>query len=248
MYGFGITDKGKIRKKNEDSVLISNEPLGPLQNLYVISDGMGGHSAGEIASEKSITFFLEFITAKKAPEGAGLLDFLVDASKFANEKVLEYAARRESLRGMGATFTACVIENDKVYIAHVGDSRAYLVGGGEIFQLTVDHTYVNEMVKSGIISKEEAKNHPNKNIITRAIGVDSGLEIDCYAREIAKGDIVLLCSDGLSNMLDDSDIKNIVVSNPLDKIANVLVEAANACGGDDNISVIVIGEMQNELS
>jgi protein phosphatase len=243
MYGFGITDKGKVRKKNEDSILISNETIGSLKNLYIISDGMGGHNAGEVASEKSITYFVEFITEREV-EGAGLLDFLVDASKFANAKVLEYAAQNENFKGMGATFTACVIENGKVHISHVGDSRAYLIGRGEISQLTTDHTYVYEMVKSGIITKEEAKKHPNKNIITRAIGVYDALEIDCYAKEISKEDIILICSDGLTNMLDDSDIMDIALNNPLEKIANVLVEAANARGGEDNISVIAIGEIE----
>jgi len=241
MTGIGKSDIGKVRTCNEDSVFVINSPIGCLQNLYIVADGMGGHKSGEVASSNAVKYFCEFIENRNQ-EGE-ILDILVEGVGYANKKVYEMSKENEAYSNMGTTFLAASFSHDKIYIAHVGDSRLYIIRNNEIKQLTTDHTYVMDMVRSGFISKEEAKFHPDRNIITRALGIDGSLSVDGIFNKILHNDIIVMCSDGLYEMIDDNDILNIAedISLSLEKRAEKMIEYANSLGGKDNVSVILIG-------
>jgi protein phosphatase len=240
MLSAGKTDVGKVRQNNEDSLLISNEPVGVLPNLFVVADGMGGHKAGEVASSLAIKYCCEYLTNNA--EGRGeILDTLIDAVRFANAMVHELGLKDESYSNMGTTFTSCCISGGKAYIAHVGDSRLYKINANETERVTTDHSYVEEMLRAGRITPEEAENHPDRNIITRALGTDGDVKADGTVIDVKQGDMLLICSDGLNTMLKDAEIADILNSDLLlQQKADRLVEAANEKGGRDNISVILI--------
>ncbi len=241
MTGVGKSDIGKIRSCNEDSIFVRNYNIGCLDNLYIVADGMGGHKSGEVASSSAIRFFCEFIERKT--EKNEILDTLVEGVGYANKKVNEMSKTDEIYSNMGTTFLAASVSNDKIYIAHVGDSRLYIIRNNEIKQITSDHTYVMDMVRSGFITKEEARIHPDRNIITRALGVDENLSIDGIFNKLFYGDIVIMCSDGLYEMIDDNDILDIAGSEilSLEQKAEKMIEFANSLGGKDNVSVVLIG-------
>lgn len=240
MTGVGITDTGLVRVNNEDSIFVSNTQVSMLPNLYIVADGMGGHKAGNIASSYSIKFFCEYINNCYDNE---ILDIIVSAVKYSNDKVYSMSLDNDDYYNMGTTFLAAVINDGKLYIAHVGDCRLYIIRNEKIYQITTDHTYVMEMVKAGEITYDEAKIHPKRNIITRALGIEIGITVDGLINDVLEGDIILICSDGLSNMLTDNEILQIV-NNSETEIAQKskeLINTANNNGGRDNISVIVIG-------
>lgn len=240
MTGVGITDTGLVRVNNEDSIFVSNTQVSMLPNLYIVADGMGGHKAGNIASSYSIKFFCEYINNCYDNE---ILDIIVSAVKYSNDKVYSMSLDNDDYYNMGTTFLAAVINDGKLYIAHVGDCRLYIIRNERIYQITTDHTYVMEMVKAGEITYDEAKIHPKRNIITRALGIEIGITVDGLINDVLEGDIILICSDGLSNMLTDNEILQIV-NNSETEIAQKskeLINTANNNGGRDNISVIVIG-------
>ena len=237
MRTFSITDVGMVRQVNQDYVYVTDRPLGILQNLFVVADGMGGHQAGDYASKYTV----EVLNRELAlSEGEDIERCLVGAIKTANREIIKEASRDEHLKGMGTTVVAATISNQMMYFANVGDSRLYLINQG-IQQLTKDHSLVEEMVRLGGIKPEEAKHHPDKNIITRAVGAEDKVEPDFFTVELQEGEIVLMCSDGLTNMLEDEEIR-MIISGARDLVekAESLVEAANANGGRDNISVILI--------
>lgn len=240
---YGASDKGRVRDLNEDSFCLhgfdGQEPLG----FCILSDGMGGHNAGEVASQRTVQFAAEeLIRDKSFMEAPGLLN---QAVKTANERVYQMAMANQSQYGMGATLVAACICPDEAYIANVGDSRAYAYRKGELIQITKDHSIVEEMVANGTITKEEARNHPQRNIITRAIGADQETEADIFEYDYYAGDVLLLCSDGLSSMLTDEEIKEVVSGNTDAKtMVRLLIEAANDRGGRDNITVICIRFIQ----
>ncbi|MDR1914470.1 MAG: Stp1/IreP family PP2C-type Ser/Thr phosphatase [Clostridiales bacterium] len=235
----GITDTGKKRNNNEDSYFVSPDAIGTLPNLLIVSDGMGGHNAGEIASKKAIEFFLEFIRRETVSDN-NILDFIVSAVKYANENVYKAAQNDQSLSGMGATFSSCVVSDNKLYIAHIGDSRVYFVTRSEIKQITDDHSYVAELVKAKIITEIQAQVHPRKNLLTRVLGVDPAENVDGIVFEIEEDGIVLICSDGLTNMLSDNTILvTLCEERDLGYKARKLVDSANKNGGFDNISVVL---------
>ena len=226
------------RSKNEDMIFYSPEPIGPLPNALIVSDGMGGHRAGEVASQKAVRFFCDYARSKTCSPDE-LLDFLISAVGYANEKVYEMSMREHSLYGMGATFSACVVSGAKLYIAHIGDSRVYLVSDGRISQLTIDHSYVNELVRAGRITENDARNHPRKNELTRVLGVEPGAKIDGIVYDADDG-VVVLCTDGLTNMLTDDEILMYIEERgSLETRTRRLIAAANENGGLDNISVIL---------
>jgi len=241
MLGFGKTDIGKVRKQNEDSILVVNQTDGYISNIFVIADGMGGHKAGDVASNYAIKFFWEFI--KKNINESEILDTLVGAVKYSNEKVFNMAVNNEKYFEMGTTFLAVTIKDDRLYIAHVGDCRVYIIRNHQIAQVTTDHTYMMEMIKAGAISYEQAKVHPDRNIITRALGVESDIIVDGLFCKILNNDIILLCSDGVYGMLTDKEIFDIIDNEKFDIIQKTdkLIQCANDNGGKDNISAIVIG-------
>jgi len=240
LKAYGLTDTGRARSKriNEDTIFFSSDPIGTLPNALIVSDGMGGHRAGEVASRKAVEFFCEYARSKTCGPDE-LLDFLVSAVGYANEKVYEMSMGDLSLYGMGATFSACAVSGSKLYIAHIGDSRAYLVSGGRINQLTNDHSYVNELVRAGRLSGKDARNHPRKNELTRVLGVEPGAKIDGIVYDADNGGFLLLCTDGLTNMLTDEEILSIVEgTGSLESKIRCLINAANDNGGLDNISAV----------
>jgi len=248
MTGVGKSDIGKIRKCNEDSIFVSNSAIGCLENLYVVADGMGGHKSGEVASSSAVKFFREFIenADNRADNKNEILDTLVEGVGYANKKVNEMSKTDDSYTNMGTTFLAASISNGKIYIVHVGDSRLYIVRNKEIRQITTDHTYVMDMVRSGFITKEQAKIHPDRNIITRALGIEENLSIDGIFNKIQYDDIVVMCSDGLYEMVDDEKILSVAEDDSLnlEEKAERMIQCANSLGGKDNVSVVLIGKSE----
>jgi protein phosphatase len=233
MIGLGqraaASDPGKRRRRNEDAYVV--EPP-----LFAVADGMGGAQAGEIAAK---------IAASVLRESSGE-QAVVELIKEANRRVYEAAAGDDTRSGMGTTITAAIVEDDSVQIGHVGDSRAYRIRDGELEQVTEDHSLVAELVRSGKLSPEEAEVHPQRSVITRTVGTDPDVDVDTFSVDTRPGDVFLLCSDGLTTMVDDSSILAIVQKNrtSLDKAARALVDAANKGGGEDNITLVLfeIGE------
>jgi len=244
MFAAGLTDVGKTRSQNQDAIYFSLGPVGPLPNLFIVADGIGGHNAGEVASTQAIATAIGYISNFQVAEFVtpdDYLDLLVTAVQKANDKVCEMAESNEEMQGMGTTFTACVVDGEKLLIAHVGDSRIYAFTPAGINQLTTDHTYVNHMLQTGQITAEEAQNHPQRNMITRSLGSQNLFEVDGLVTDINDIITVLICSDGLTDMLDDKAIHGIVSgAGFVESRTKFLVEEANLRGGNDNISVILI--------
>lgn len=237
MKTFAKTDVGVKRAVNQDYVFTSAAPIGALPNLFLVADGMGGHNAGDFASR----FVVEDIKQELLQSEEHFPEAILrSAIENANQKLMEEAAKDVRLEGMGTTLVAATIIEHTLYFANIGDSRLYLIND-EIRQLSKDHSLVQEMVRLGGINADEAKHHPDKNIITRAIGVTEKLEIDFFEYHLQAGDAVLMCTDGLSNMMEDEDIFRIVKSSR-DVVETVerLIEEANNNGGNDNIGVAVI--------
>ena len=240
---FSVTDIGKKRKLNQDFVYSSDEPVGNLPNVYIVADGMGGHNAGDYASKCTVETMIREIRSsfEKSP-----IRILSKAIRVANDQVRRKAREDEALFGMGTTVVVATCLGKYLQVANVGDSRLYIVNE-EVRQITRDHSLVEEMVRMGGIDKEAAKNHPDKNIITRAIGARDTIEIDFFHEELKNGDLVLLCSDGLTNMLEDEEIGRILKSqSTIEERAGKLIEAANSNGGKDNITVIIIDVFAEE--
>ena len=245
MKTFSITDVGVVREMNQDYVFATDEPLGPLPNLLVVADGMGGHKAGDFASRFTVETLEEELkhSLKESPEEA-----IMTAVQTANHKLIQAAEKDIKLEGMGTTLVVATIIDHTLYFANVGDSRLYLLNK-EIRQLSRDHSLVEEMVRLGGIKEEEARNHPDKNIITRAMGVKDEVEPDFYEFNLRKGDIILMCSDGLSNMVEDEEMFAIVKgSRDIVEAGQKLIERANENGGKDNISVVLAQPFSNEVS
>lgn len=244
MKTFSITDIGQRREMNQDYVFTSEKPVGNLPNLFLVADGMGGHNAGDYASRYTVETIVEVISKSDETEPVSLLE---EAIQTANASLLVRAGEDEGRKGMGTTIVALTILGNRLYIANVGDSRLYVVNQ-KIRQITRDHSLVEEMVRLGEMDKEVARDHPDKNIITRAIGALPEVVIDFFEVEMEEGDIILMCSDGLTNMVEDEDIRKIIMGqrDTVEK-AEKLVEAANHNGGKDNITVIVIEPFGNEV-
>lgn len=251
MNSVGRCEKGMCRNTNEDAIFIFNSQYGCLPNLYILADGMGGHKAGEIASSSAIEFFCEYIHQNhqaRLKENYEYIDMIKKAILYANDKIYNKASEDENYEGMGTTFVVATIVNNKLLVENVGDSRLYVVRNKEIIQITVDHTYVRELLKKGKLTETEIINHPNKNAITRAVGTEEKLDIDTFEIELQKEDIVMMCSDGLTNMLSDQEVCDILLNNnTIDSAAKILVDKANENGGIDNISVILINDFTQEV-
>ncbi|MGH2756047.1 MAG: Stp1/IreP family PP2C-type Ser/Thr phosphatase [Actinomycetota bacterium] len=224
------TDVGRTRDMNQDSLLVE-EPL------FVVADGMGGHVAGDVASRTAIEKIVEVKRSQSPEEPDALRSYVTEANLAIWEKGLD----DPSLSGMGTTCTIIFLDGGVAHIAHVGDSRAYLYRGGELSQLTEDHTLVERMVQEGRLRREEASSHPQRSVITRVLGVDRNVDVDLSDKSVQDGDRLLICSDGLSSMIDDATIaRTLGEETEPQSAAEALVDAANAAGGDDNITVIVI--------
>ena len=238
MKTFSMTDAGRKRDMNQDYMFASDTAIGTLPNLFIVADGMGGHKAGEYASKTTVETIAEYI---RENDSGSIISAIRKAIEEANKRVLKEAIIDIKKEGMGTTVVAASITEDKVIVANVGDSRLYIVNEESITQITIDHSYVEEMIRSGRIDRSEARNHPDKNMITRAVGVFPRVNVDFFEANIKPGDMVLLCTDGLCNMVEDDEIKRIVLSqrNIAEK-TEALVEAANANGGTDNITVVLV--------
>ena len=239
MEFFGLTHKGMVRKNNEDSFACFMQGLNDLPNLAIVADGMGGHQAGEVASRLAIDFFVEYIENYNG-EITSYFELMEAALYAANEKVFEQSLFNPEFFGMGTTFIAATVADGLIHIAHVGDSRLYEIGKDSINLLTQDHTYANEMVKAGFITEEEAMSHPKRHALMQALGIDRKVEADAYFLPHTEGSILLMCSDGLTEMVRESEILEIVKSSgKLCEAAETLISRANEYGGVDNITVIL---------
>jgi len=243
-----ITDVGRKRKGNEDSHCIN-----PEQKLFVVADGMGGHAAGEVASKIAVDSINEFVCLTSGDEEItwpfGLDEGmsydgnrLKTAIRHANRKVLDATKEKSEYEGMATTVAAVLVDGDQANIGHVGDSRIYCYGEGQLQQLTSDHSWVNEQLQSGIISADQARNHPLRNVVTRALGGKLDLAVDMQTRTMREGEMLLICSDGLTTMVPDARIEALLgeALGDIEQAAPALVEAANSQGGEDNITVVLL--------
>jgi protein phosphatase len=235
----GLSDVGNIRNINEDYIGYHED--GNLR-LYIVADGMGGHNAGDIASKTAVESCIKYIQSLR-----DVCDYEVEFKKaitYANDIIYEKSLCNNSLNGMGTTITACLIHNNEVFIANVGDSSCYVIMNNEIKKITKDHSLVQELVDDGSITEEEALRHPNKNIITRALGTNKNIEIDVFKIKLSSVEKFILCTDGLTNEVSKEEMYDIITNNNDDIASNLLIELAKNKGGRDNISVIVFGGEQ----
>ncbi len=250
----GLSDVGRKRTSNEDSFALSTE-----HNLFVVADGMGGHAAGEVASRLAVESIERHISGsdpRKEPTYPASFRFprdeeatlpvparrVLNAIRLANQEIVRSVRKNKSQRGMGTTVVMAYLHGARAFIGSVGDSRAYLVRGDSIRQLTSDHTFVNEQVRAGTLSLQEARKHPARNILTRAVGSQDEVEADIVEQELKSGDRLLLCSDGLTTMVEDAQILETVRAHADDPEAacRALIDLANAHGGDDNVTAVLI--------
>ena len=242
----GLTHVGRQRQHNEDSYLVANEP-----GLFLVADGMGGHAAGEIASRIAVDSISEFILHTKEDDGTWPHAYdehfkrstnrLMAAVRLANTRVLEAMRKDARLRGMGTTVVACLADDDMMSFAHVGDSRAYLIRAGQLSRITNDHSWVFEQVQAGMLTEAEAEKHPLRNVITRALGGALSVTPDASEVETRAGDVYLLCSDGLTGMVPEDEIRDIVAKNDdLEAACQSLIDTANERGGLDNVTAILV--------
>lgn len=244
-YAF-LTDTGVKRKHNEDYVFVDKEC-----GLTILCDGMGGHAAGEVASEKTATFISSYIKKnlsvikkyedhiQEASAKKFIKKIVLDAVMEANEKVYNLSESDPEKKGMGTTLVMSLIVKDYAFIAHVGDSRAYMLRSNELNQLTEDHSFVNEMVREGILTKAQAVGHPKANVITRSIGIQNSVMADFLSVELMPGDRLLLCSDGLYEYFKDEELAKLMGASHLGKACQKMIDVANKRGGKDNITVVL---------
>lgn len=245
MQAIGKVDIGRKRSRNEDAIFISNTSIGILPNLYIVADGMGGHKAGSKASQLAITSFCDYIQNHvqmdvRTREDVAIL--LKMGIRHANYVIYETAHQNEEYTGMGTTLTVATVIGDVLYLAHVGDTRLYMINENNIFQATTDHSLVQEMLQQGYISENESKEHPQRHIITRAVGTYAQVKVDTLMYDMSKVEYLLLCSDGLTAMLKDQEIHQIIKNGKgqAERIVEQLIVKANEKGGLDNIAVIIV--------
>lgn len=234
------SDQGKVRASNEDSYIANAQ-----NGLFVVADGMGGHAAGEVASKIAITSIEKTISS--CEPGSNHQDIIELAIQEANARVFETQRLKPEFRGMGSTLTLLLFQDNQYHVAQVGDSRAYLLRNGVLNQLTQDHSIVWPLYQSGILTKEDLSRHPQKNLITRSIGTHPQVDADMQSNDALEGDIFLLCSDGLTDVLSDQDISRILSreGKSPQQLCELLVDEANAAGGPDNVTVVVIRLARN---
>ena len=254
----GLTDVGMARDHNEDNFFLS-----PSEALCVVADGMGGHQSGEVASGMAIEEIVSFYKETSDPDAEIEFGFwpsrkkkprsreerrLISSMTLANQSIFEAASEREEYRGMGTTLVSAYFIEEGLYLAHVGDSRAYRLRGEKLEQVTEDHSLANEYIRMGILRREDLDNFPYKNVITRAVGLAESVEVESHFHEHEDGDIYLLCSDGLSDPVKDDEIASILLEceGDLDRACRELVTAANRNGGPDNITVVLAKTVHGE--
>lgn len=224
------TDVGKVRANNQDAPIVSEK-----LRLYGVADGMGGHKGGEVASTSARDDLLRELEGKTPSVAA-----LSGAIEEVNRQIYHQQEHDDALTGMGTTLSVLWMSDNFVYIGHVGDSRVYLLRDGEFKQMTLDHSLVEQLVREGVLTEEEAQNHPMRNIITRAIGTDESVEVDVVVEERRKGDLWLACSDGLHGLVDDRQMRDALRQYAPEKAADVLLKAALDAGGRDNVTLVIV--------
>lgn len=224
------TDVGKVRTNNQDTPIVSEK-----LRLYGVADGMGGHKGGEVASTSARDNLLRELEGK-TPSVATLSGAIEEV----NRQIYHQQEHDDALTGMGTTLSVLWMSDNFVYIGHVGDSRVYLLRDGEFKQMTLDHSLVEQLVREGVLTEEEAQNHPMRNIITRAIGTDESVEVDVVVEERRKGDLWLACSDGLHGLVDDRQMRDALRQYAPEKAADVLLKAALDAGGRDNVTLVIV--------
>ena len=245
VQAFGLSDVGRKRSKNEDCFLVG-DGLG----LYIVADGMGGHSGGEFASRFAVNTVEEVIQSMNTDPEATVIsgvnseetdfgDRLRYAIQVASQKIYDQALFDQELRGMGTTIVALLVQGDRVCLANVGDSRGYLVRDGQIRQVTTDHSLVSEQMRAGLISEKDARTHRYKNIITRSVGYQEDVEIDLNYLDLKAGDKILMCTDGLTNMVTDDEILRLIIERDVTGASQELIRLANEHGGDDNVTALI---------
>lgn len=237
MNAYAKTDVGRKRSMNQDYFYCSEDAVGSFQNLFIVADGMGGHKAGDHASRLCVEQMVASVTQTRHATPVTIFE---EAVNRANAAIYQESMKHIEFEGMGTTMVACTCQGDMLYVANIGDSRLYLIRD-RIEQITDDHSLVEELVKNGNLTESEARVHPQKNIITRALGTEDLVSADYFEVPVKKGDLVLLCSDGLSNMLDDDDMEYILKhSDTLEKAGETLISQANQNGGEDNITAVLV--------
>jgi protein phosphatase len=244
----GLSDVGRKREHNEDSFIIVDE-----DSLFVVADGMGGHAAGEVASRIAVNAIADFIAStRRDAEITWPYEYdtklsvasnrLKTSIRIANQKIIDTIAQRRDLEGMGTTLVSVLLSDVTACVAHVGDSRSYHVRGDVLTQITGDHSWVNEQIKLGFLSKEDAGRHPFRNVVTRALGSKEDVQVDLVEQPLEPGDTILLCSDGLNTMIDDQAIRQTLIEAKTDmqQATRSLIEQANANGGEDNVTAVII--------
>ena len=246
MEAYALTDIGRVRTMNQDYIYSSPEKVGSLPNLFLVADGMGGHRAGDYASRFAVENLVIYIN--RAGDGSPVMQ-LKRGIEAVNGMLYEESLKREELKGMGCTLVAGVVEDNILYVANVGDSRLYLIHGDSIRQITRDHSYVEEMVAMGQMERDSSAYNRQKNIITRAMGISETVDTDFFEVDLEPGDYFLLCSDGLTNMVEDRDICRIV-SGPgtMREKASALIAEANRRGGNDNIAVVLVKPLESGVT
>ena len=244
MRVYSGTDIGRSRSVNQDYVYVSETPVGNLPNLFIVADGMGGHNAGDFASAFAVRVMVDSV---KEDADFNPVKVIRHGIEVANHELIEQAKKSEERKGMGTTMVVATVVGNYVYVANVGDSRLYVIGN-RITQITKDHSLVQEMVRMGELTEEDARNHPDKNIITRALGAEETVNIDFFDLRLEKDSNILMCSDGLSNMVSNEEIQEIIQdqSDVQDK-GKTLLNLANEHGGKDNIAVVLIETFTEEV-
>ena len=247
MHFFVGTDIGSVRRENEDHVFASGEPVGPLKNLFLVADGMGGYQGGEYASRYVAERLVQEYQGSRKTNPVSVLN---DAIQEANRGLRQEARRNAAYAEMGTTLVACTLEGGTLYIANIGDSRLYLLEDGTTLrQITRDHSWVEEMVADGKIERNSQSYWEKKNIITRAMGIEETASADFFELDLKPGERILLCSDGLSNMVEDAEIQEILSRpEPVEVLGQQLIEAGKENGGKDNISVILVEPEPDEVN
>lgn len=241
MFICACSDKGKVRDINQDAYYHLDDEQMP---IFIVADGMGGHKAGEVASNLAISTIRDYYEKNKEKmlnEKMFIPKFMNESMEYANEVLFKKSSEDEEFNGMGTTITMAIIFKDELYVGHVGDSRAYILRNDELIQITQDHSFVGELLRIGSITKEEAFNHPKKNIINRAIGTNESVKVDVVTRELEDDDIVLLCTDGLINMVSEERIIDTIKNTESTAdVCNILANTANELGGIDNITIMIM--------
>ncbi len=242
---FAKTDKGQRRRMNQDYVFASDQPVGKLPNLFLLADGMGGHKAGDYASRYTIDELKRYIETSEQPKPE--ITLIQEGIREVNRRLYHLSQTNENLNGMGTTLVIAFIEHQNLTVGNIGDSRAYLIHENSIRQITRDHSYVEEMVRRGLMRRGSKEYMGSRNIITRAVGIEPQVEADFFEIELTEGDYLLLCSDGLSNMVDNESIRNIIrEQSSVQEKVQALIDMANINGGKDNIGIVLTGPYREE--